>query len=262
MQCTFKYNSNFKGIVELLSHITETITFHFTENGMNIQAMDPSHISLIYIELFIDQFTNLDVPKPFTISLATTTLKPIVRSIRDTDVVSLKVKEQSAIVDIILDDGDNRNKYSLQQLYVDIESLDITSHDISSNLIITNRIGFSKILSDIKNTDANEIILHVDNTNVSITAQSEMLSLKIKPSSEVMKVHKITACEPTTLKFNTKHILNIPKILAICKPKINIFLDNESPLLVQVSLVSDSDKKSDGIDSSIRYYIAPKIDDS
>jgi len=77
-----------------------------------------------------------------------------------------------------------------------------------------------------------------------------------------MKVHKITACEPTTLKFNTKHILNIPKILAICKPKINIFLDNESPLLVQVSLVSDSDKKSDGIDSSIRYYIAPKIDDS
>ena len=56
MECDFRYSSNFKGIIDILGNITENITFHFNDTGMTIQAMDGSHISLLYIELFRDQF--------------------------------------------------------------------------------------------------------------------------------------------------------------------------------------------------------------
>ena len=54
--------------------------------------------------------------------------------------------------------------------------------------------------------------------------------------------------------------MNIPKILNICKPKLRIYVDNQSPLLLQVSLLSDINN-NDGMESSISFYIAPKIDD-
>jgi len=261
MDCTFKYNSNFKGIIDILGNITDNITFKFNENGMNIQAMDGSHISLLFIELFLDQFINLEVEKPITVSLSTMSLKPILKSMKDNDIISMRVKEQSSIVDIILTDGENKNKYSINQIYVDIETLDLNSFDFNKKLINTKKNGFNKILSDIKNTDADEVILSIKDKKIVFIAKSSMLSLKIHPSSEIMNVTDILQNdEDTTLRFNTKHLMNIPKILTICKPKLRIYLDNQSPLLLQVSLLSD-DKNDDGMESSIHYYIAPKIDD-
>jgi|LakMenEpi03Aug12_release.lakeMendotaPanAssembly.Ray.scaffolds.fasta_scaffold539053_2 proliferating cell nuclear antigen len=261
MECAFRYNSNFKGIIDLLANITENITFQFNENGMNIQAMDGSHISLLYVELFIDQFTSLVVKKPITISLSTISLKPIIRSIKDSDSISMRLKDKSSIVDIILTDGDNINKYSLNQIYIDTETLDISSYSLNRNLIMTKKIGLTKILSDIKNTDADEVILSISENKIVFTAKSDLVSLKIKPSAEIMQVMNLSEdVENTTLRFNTKHLLNIPKILSICKPKLCIYVDNQSPLLLQVSLLSDV-KNNDGMESSIRYYIAPKIDD-
>ena len=261
MECAFRYNSNFKGIIDILANITENITFQFNENGMYIQAMDGSHISLLYIELFIDQFTTLVVKKPITISLSTSSLKPIIRSMKDSDSISMRAKEQSSIVDIILTDGENKNKYSLNQIYIDTETLDVSSYGLNRNLIMTKKSGFTKILSDIKNTDADEVILSISDNKVVFTAKSDLVSLKIKPSIEIMQVINLAGDnEKTTLRFNTKHLLNIPKILNICKPKICIHVDNQSPLLLQISLLSDM-KNNDGMESSIRFYIAPKIDD-
>jgi proliferating cell nuclear antigen len=261
MECTFRYNSNFKGIIDILANITENITFKFHQNGMNIQAMDGSHISLLYIELFIDQFTTLVAEKPITVSLSTTSLKPIIRSMKESDCISMRVKDQSSIVDIILIDGDNKNKYSLNQIYIDTETLDISSYGLNSNLIMTKKSGFTKILTDIKNTDADEVILSIIDNKVVFTAKSDLVSLKIKPSSEIMEVKNFSQDdEKTILRFNTKHLMNIPKILNICKPKLRIYVDNQSPLLLQVSLLSDINN-NDGMESSISFYIAPKIDD-
>ena len=173
----------------------------------------------------------------------------------------MRVKDKSSIVDIILTDGDNINKYSLNQIYIDTETLDISSYGLNRNLIMTKKTGLTKILSDIKNTDADEVILNISENKVVFTAKSDLVSLKIKPSSEIMQVMNLSGeTDATTLRFNTKHLLNIPKILSICKPKICIHVDNQSPLLLQVSLLSDM-KTNDGMESSIRYYIAPKIDD-
>ena len=260
MECDFRYSSNFKGIIDILGNITENITFHFNDKGMTIQAMDGSHISLLYIELFRDQFIKLVADKPITISLSAISLKPIIKSMKDNDNISMKVKAQSALVDIILTNGENKNKYSINQIYVDIETLDNTSFDIPRNLIMTKKNGLTKILSDIKNTDADEVIVSIIDKKVVFTSKSDLVSLKIKPSIEIMEVTQIIPNDDNTIvRFNTKHLFNIPKILTICKPKLRIYLDNESPLLLQVSLLSD-DKDDDGMESSIRYYIAPKID--
>lgn len=261
MNCTFRYNSNIKGIIDILANITENITFKFHQNGMNIQAMDGAHVSLLYIELFIDQFTTLVAEKPITVSLSTTSLKPIIRSMKENDCISMRVKEQSSIVDIILIDGDNKNKYSLNQIYIDTDTLDISSYSLNSNLIMTKKSGFTKILTDIKNTDAEEVILSIIDNKVVFTAKSDLVSLKIKPSSEIMEVKNFSQDdENTILRFNTKHLMIIPKILNICKPKLRIYVDNQSPLLLQVSLLSDI-INNDGMESSISFYIAPKIDD-
>ena len=68
MDATFRLASNFKGIIDILSGLVDTITMLYNEEGIHIQAMDSSHVSMLYIVLKRDQFLEYACSKPGKIS--------------------------------------------------------------------------------------------------------------------------------------------------------------------------------------------------
>jgi proliferating cell nuclear antigen len=259
MECVFKNAANFKGIIDILSNFTDNITFNITENGISIQAIDGSHISLVFIELFIDQFDKLVVSKSMLVSLSAVSLKPILKTMKDGDLVSMKVKDDSATVDITIIDGDRKNKYKLHQVYVDFELLNMDGINYG-NMITSTKTGIVKILSDIKNTDAEEVSINIKDKNVVFNVQNDNVKLKIKPTTDIIKI-AYNNSNDISMKFNTRYLMLIPKMLAVSKPKLSLFMDSETPFMMEVLLRADGEVKSaDESVSNIRYYIAPKID--
>ena len=181
---------------------------------------------------------------------------------KETDTVKLVFKDNSDIVSVILEDSDRKNKYQLKLLDVDVERLDMSADMDHQILITTSKTALTKILQDVKGLDADETLFTINGDRVCITAKNDSCSLKIKPSNELLNVQTPTD-EPVTAKFSSRYIQHIHKMLAISKPRMMLRLDPENPLYIVMNMRADDQVGGlSNIQSKIKYYLAPKIDDN
>lgn len=261
MDITFKYSNNFKGMFEALTSFVDNISIHYDKTGLKIQAMDSGHISMIFIELYEDQFTKYDVKKSGVITLTSNSLKSIIRSMRDNDSVSMTLKDKSNIVDFLLYDGDRTNIYAVRLIDMEFELLSMMNELEHDYMFVSKKIGINKILNDIKNIEGDETIFHIDaDKNFIIETKNDQVGLKITPSKEIVQITSFSQ-EKTNIsvKYATKYLLNINKMLGFCREKIICKIDMNAPLVVELNIKVD-DSLSNEV-STLKYFLAPKIDD-
>ena len=268
MEATFKLASNFKGLIEILSTFADNINMRYEAEGISIQALDSGNISMLNVCLRADQFIDYKATGNGIISLTTTSLKPLLRTMKDRDGLRMKLaKPDSNEVDFILIDGDRKNKYSIKLLSVDIDMLNMDVQMEHDMFISTGKLAMTKILTDIKNLEGDEVKFVVCDDKLHIEVTSDQCNLKIKPAKEIMRV--MTPTEDGYIfdvRFSSKYIQYIQKMMVICQPRINLKLDKNCPLLLEMTIrTDDGDEpvqtgKKPAI-STMRYYLAPKIED-
>jgi proliferating cell nuclear antigen PCNA len=268
MEATFKLASNFKGLIEILSTFADTINMRYEGEGISIQALDSGNISMLNIVLRSDQFTEYKSKGSGIISLSTASLKPLLRSMKDRDGLRIRFAgQESNEVDLILIDGDRKNKYSIKLLNVDIDMLNMDVEMEHAIFISTGKTAMTKILSDIKNLDGDEVKFVVSEDRLHIVVNSDQCNLKIKPSREIMRV--MTPTEDGyvfDVRFASKYIQYISKMMTICQPRMNLKLDTNCPLLLEMTIRTDDGEESVSTAkktaiSTMRFYLAPKLDD-
>lgn len=269
MEATFKLASNFKGLIEILSTFADNINMRYEAEGISIQALDCGNISMLNICLRADQFTDFKAKGTGIISLTTSSLKPVLRSMKDRDGLRMRlVSPESNEVEIILIDGDRKNKYSIKLLNIDIDMLNMDVEMEHDMFISTGKLAMTKILTDIKNLDGDDVQFVVCDDKLHIEVSSDQCNLKIKPAKEIMRVMTPTEDGYTfSVKFSSKYIQYIQKMMVICQPRINLKLDKCCPLLLEMTIRSDDGDepiqttKKPAI-STMRFYLAPKIEDN
>jgi len=265
MEAEFKLASNFKGIIEIISTFADNINIRFDQNGISIQALDSGNISMLNIQLFDDQFSEYTSKGTGFISMSATSLKPILKSMKDRDGLRMKLPSlESNTVDFILTDGDRKNKYSVKLMNIDIDMLNMDvemDHDI---FISTGKMAMSKILMDIKNLEGDDVEFIINQDDLHIQVNSDQCNLKIKPAKEIMRVMTPTEEDSTfRVKFSSKYIHNIHKMLSISQSRMNLKLDKSCPLLLEMTICSEEDALHNGNKkrSTMKYFLAPKLDD-
>ena len=261
MDVTFKYSTNFKGLFEALTTFVDNISINYDTTSLKIQAMDSGHISMIFIELYEDQFIKYDVKKSGVITLTSNSLKSIIRSMRDNDCVSMKLIDKSNTVDFLLSDGDRTNIYSVRLIDMDFELLNMMSELEHDYIIVSKKIGINKILNDIKNIEGDETIFNIDNDkNFMIETKNDQVNLKITPTKDIAQITTFSSDKKNiSVKYATKYLLNISKMLSFCRDKIICKIDTNAPLVVELNIKVE-DSLSNEV-STLKYFLAPKIDD-
>ena len=268
MEATFKLASNFKGLIEILSTFADTINMRYEAECISIQALDSGNISMLNVVLRSDQFLEYKAKGTGIISLSTTSLKPLLRTMKDRDGLRMRlVSPESNEVEFILIDGDRKNKYSVKLMNVDIDMLNMDVHMEHAIFISTGKLAMSKILTDIKNLEGDDVKFVVVDDKLHIEVNSDQCNLKIKPSKEIMRV--MTPTEDGyvfDVRFSSKYIQYIQKMLTICQPRINLKLDTSCPLLLEMTIRTDDGEdlsvvKNKTTISTMRFYLAPKLDD-
>jgi proliferating cell nuclear antigen PCNA len=262
MDITFKYSNNFKGLFEALTSFVDNVSIHYDKNTLKIQAMDNGHISMIFIELCEDQFTKYNVKKSGVITLTSNSLKSIIRSMRDNDIVSMKMNDNNNnVIDFLLNDGDRTNIYSVKLIDMEFELLNMMNEIEHDYMVVSKKLGINKILNDIKNIDGDETIFHIDNDkNFIIETQNDQVSLKITPAKEIAQITSFAEENKNiSVKYATKYLLYIQKMLTISRDRIICKIDTNAPLVVEFNIKVD-DSITDKV-STLKYFLAPKIDD-
>ena len=88
----------------LSSAIKELVTdanFECNEEGINLQAMDNSHVALVAVKLLANGFKRYRCDRPMPLGVNLTSLTKVLRCAKDDDICTLKASDEADLLNLV-----------------------------------------------------------------------------------------------------------------------------------------------------------------
>lgn len=250
---TFKDGQMFKQLIDICKDIVQDVNLEITTEGITMQAMDSSHVSLIQFFIDKDDFSDyfLQGKEFFCLSLSLKNLNLIMKCFKETFRLSFSYEDTDKLQINFNENFDSSNdtdqqySWNLNLMNIETEKLQIPEneeeckiqlngglfHDMIKNISIVNETLHLNVVGKVVNF---EVKGDIGNVNFCKSFTRE----------------KMTSKKNLNLQFSMKYILMFSKAHVFSK-NLEIQLRNEQPMELLYSL----DK------SWIRFFLAPKFDD-
>ncbi|KAF5349319.1 hypothetical protein D9758_011792 [Tetrapyrgos nigripes] len=138
---------------KLLDAIKELVTdanFDCNEEGINLQAMDNSHVALVSVLLSHTGFKKYRCDRPIPLGVNITSLQKVLRCAKDDDICTLKSADDADILNIVYEakNTDRISEYDLKLMDIDSDSLGIPDTDYDARVIMSSS-EFARIVRDL-----------------------------------------------------------------------------------------------------------------
>ncbi|GFE54923.1 proliferating cell nuclear antigen [Babesia ovis] len=253
-----------KRLFEALREICNDVSIDCTEDGLSMQAMDNSHISLIHLSLAPDFFQLYRCDTPCTLGLNISFMLKILAVVREKSVIYLARGDDSEdpmlFVRIIeaggYDDAES-DALEAQVKLIDVERehLDIPDCEYTCQCIMNSRRfqEFAKYLHSIGDT----VVISMNKDVIKLEAEGDGIKASKTFHDGVGDV-RVMSSEPLSQMFATRYLVLFSKATALAQD-VSINLSAGIPLSVKFNF-ADSMAMNDG-DSFINFYLAPNIED-
>lgn len=252
-RAVFKEASMFKRIIESLKPIVEKCNFDCSDQGIGVQCMDNSHVSLVSLHINENSFSEYVCPKPLTMGLNLATLGKIFKTIdSDTTLTLEMMKKDDAILNITAEKRTTLLKYSLNLIEIDEDTVEID--EIESSCVVTMPSNdLLKIAKDFSSLDGDAITISCKKTEVEFSAKTNKCetSMTISTNNDVEEeIITIEHTEDVQVQFALKNISEFAKAATLAE-KVKLHLNDSNPLIMEFN--------SEGCD--LKFFLAPKVDD-
>tara|TARA_B100001059_G_scaffold232010_1_gene269023 strand:+ start:5472 stop:6239 length:768 start_codon:yes stop_codon:yes gene_type:complete len=242
----------FAVIISNLKHILSEVTFYFTEDGLYIQGMDSSHISLAELNLNNSWFDNYKIDKPHTFGLNLASFDTIISCLDKNFKILINHKEDDYL-NITLTDDKIVKQY--QMVLIDIEStmLNVPNPEYSAD--ITMKSSLYKDYINELSMFGDDLYVNCYQENVKLSSRGDYGKSEIIIKEEYLEEYLIEEDVDISQFFNIKMIkcfTNFTKLNKIVK----FHLLKDSPMKIIYELSEKDPEKN-----SLKFYIAPKVED-
>ncbi|EDO06586.1 proliferating cell nuclear antigen (pcna) family protein [Babesia bovis T2Bo] len=251
-------------LFEALREICNDVSIDCSEDGLSMQAMDNSHISLIHLCLAPDFFQLYRCDTPCTLGLNISFMLKILAVVREKSVIYLARGDDSEdpvlFVRIIEAGGyDEAESDALEaqvkMIDVEREHLDIPDCEYTCKCVMNSRRfqEFAKYLHSIGDT----VVISMNKDVIKLEAEGDGIKASKTFHDGVGDV-RVMSTEPLSQMFATRYLVLFSKATALAQD-VSINLSAGIPLSVKFNF-ADSLAMNDG-DSFINFYLAPNIED-
>tara|TARA_Y100000816_G_scaffold237528_1_gene183524 strand:- start:1935 stop:2714 length:780 start_codon:yes stop_codon:yes gene_type:complete len=248
--------SVFTTLFRHLPQFTETINLHVTEEGIYVQGMDTSQISLFEIKLNSEWFDEFICKKSCVIGLVCSVFYKVFQCIDNLEQkMTIVFDEKKDTLSVKLEGNNIVKDFEISLLDIDSEVLNIppTVYDVDieiDSVSIANYINQMLIFDE-------TFTLRSTQENIILTSKSESGSMSITMHEESIISYAIEEDLDLTLNFSLNYI---KKICAFSKMTKSTFINMKAgtPMRFHQSL---DDKGFEDSENYIRFYLAPKMDD-
>lgn len=164
-----------KKLVDAVKELVKETTFHVCQDGVKMQCMDSSHVSLIQINLKDSLGLNTH-SRQVSIGLNLDNLSKILRMC-DGEEVSLDTSDSCKL--FVQSSGSRESLLSVSLLDIDMETMDVPEFEYPSGVCMKNT-EFSKIVRDFKDCDDEMSISIIKNSVIFRTCNSRFASCEVK----------------------------------------------------------------------------------
>lgn len=235
-----------KAIVDSILDLSDaSVVFDISEDGINVQAMDTSHVSLCIMKLTPEGFDSYNCTEHYNVGVNIANLSKILKfaSINTQLVMGLHDEDK---MNITLKDESSKCEFELNLMNIDAESLSVPEMDNECEIKMSSS-KFQKLCKDLSSM-GEECTISVDED-----------SAYFETIGDSMKAKSLFSKEDNDISFNGKHkskyalryLQSFSKAYSLAEVVV-MKLTQDCPVNVEYNL---------GKLGYLRYYLAPKIED-
>lgn len=239
--------STLKTILDALSSMVDAVSIDFTDEGMMMQAMDSSHVSLCFLTLGSEGFQEYECERNTSVGLNLVHASKIMKCATGDDSVSLHVGQDEDFVDFrVAGKGDSARASSFQLRLMDVqqERLNIPPVDYSC-VVVMRSSEFQKTVRD--------LLVMGDTCRVCATPERVTFSASGDIGKASMDVDVVENLSKGTvsMEFALRYMSLFTRASSL-SDKVSIMMSNDCPMCIEYDM---------GDVGSLKYFLAPKIDD-
>merc|ERR1712010_408380 len=229
--------------------------FDCDAQGISLQAMDSSHVSLMAMQLKADGFEHYRCDRNMSIGMNLASLSKILKCAGNDDVITMKAEDDAEVITFMFE-SPNQEKISdfeLKLMVIDSEHLGIPETEYSAEVTMPSG-EFSKICRDLTTFgDTVTIAANKEGVKFSVTGDIGTGNVTVRQNASADKDQQtlIELQEPVSLTFALRY-LNFFTKAAPMSEAVSLSLSKEVPLAVEYAVAEMG---------HLRYYLAPKVDE-
>merc|ERR1712112_122019 len=245
-----------KKVLESLKDLLNEATWDCSDTGIQLQAMDNSHVSLVSVNLRADGFDKFRCDRTLSMGMNLTSMSKILRCAANDDIITIKAQDQADTVTFMFE-SPNQEKmadYEMKLMNLDQEHLGIPETDYAAVIKMPSS-EFQRVIKDLSQF-GESVVISCTKEGVKFSAAGDIGvgNIKLAQTANVDKEEEavtIEMQEPVTLTFACRYLNMFTKASCLAA-QVSLSMSPDVPLVVEYNI---------GEIGHIRYYLAPKIED-
>jgi proliferating cell nuclear antigen len=253
-----KEASLLKKVFDAIKDLVVDANFICTDEGIQMQAMDQSHVTLITLTLLAEGFTSYECPDTFTLGLKIPLFSKILKCVENTDSITLEAHpdSDSLLVSVESTNGARNCMFELNRIDLDSNTVELPDTEYAYSLKMPCN-NFKKLMSDLSALGENCTIEIKDN-EASFNVRGDVGKAKITIQKDTTSKHEedhtiidMSSEDPFKQMYSMKYLSYFAKTTGI-SDQVGIYMSEGVPLFVTYDM---------GEVGSVGFYLAPKIED-
>jgi len=247
----------FKQLIEALKDLVQDANVDCSEDGLSIQAMDSSHVSLVAVELRSAGFDHYRCDRTISLGFNSANMSKILKCAGNDDVITLKAEDTADSLMLMFESPsqDRIADFELKLMDIDSEQLGIPDTDYKCTIKMPSS-EFQRIIRDLQVLgDTCVISCTKEGVRFSVSGDlgtgNVLIRANSAPEKEEDKV-LIDMEEPVELTFALRYLNFFTKATSL-GPCVIISMSPDVPIVVEYPIEESG---------HIKYYLAPKIDEN
>lgn len=249
-------SSILKKVLEAIKELLNEATFDCSDSGIQLQAMDNSHVSLVSLNMRSDGFDKYRCDRNLSMGMNLASMTKILKCAANDDIVTIKAQDNADTVTFVFE-SPNQEKvsdYEMKLMNLDQEHLGIPETDYSCIVKLPSS-EFARICRDLGQF-GESCVISCSKEGVKFSSAGDIgtANIKLAQTANVDKEEEavtIEMQEPVTLTFACHYLTLFTKATSL-SPIVQLSMTAEAPLVVEYKIAEMG---------YIRYYLAPKIEE-
>jgi len=246
-----------KKVVEAMKDLCKDVNFDCSEKGIQVQAMDSSHVALVSMMFRESAFAEFKCDRPTSLGMNVESLMKIFKTFGPSDALKIRWLNDGDTVSFQCESSeeDRIAEFDLKLMQIESEHMEIPEQHYKVVAKMPSA-EFSKICKDLKEF-GETMSMKASKEGITFSVQGDIgtgnVILKPRESDKPEEKVSLTVQEPVSATFALRYLTNFSKAAPLCGA-VEIGLASDAPLLVKFDL----EKAENG---HMQFYLAPKVDE-
>ncbi|KAI8466741.1 MAG: PCNA proliferating cell nuclear antigen [Monoraphidium minutum] len=245
-----------KKTVDAIKDLVNEGNFEASAAGIQLQAMDTSHVCLVTLMLRADGFEHYRCDRARTLGISIVNLQKVLKCAGNDDVITLRAQDDGDALTLIFEspNADRISDFDLKLMDIDSEHLGIPETEYSANARMPSS-EFSRICRDLSSI-GDGVSMSATKEGIKFTTSGDVgtgnITCKHSPGADKPETATyIDVTEPVALSFALRYLNSFAKAAPLAA-SVKLCMSPDLPILVDYTIEDIG---------YVRFYLAPKIED-